>query len=262
MQEICPVCGSKKLKIIDEKAKKYICLSCDETFTLEEKPVVKEVIHTVVEKQIEKVVNENYSAKDIYNKNIDSIMEVNATFREDETSGTGFFVSTNGYMITNAHVVINIKNGKPLLCDGVSVCKSRSTDFLDAEMVYLDAKNDLALLKVLENNKYNCVSFAKKNVEIGDKIFAIGNSLGDGLNLLDGMVGDVNRKFKATNAFLFNALVTHGCSGGPVFNDKGEVCGVTVGGANIAVGMNFALPLSTVLAFIERAKTEKDLSIY
>ena len=261
MQEICPVCGSKNIRVVDEKARRYNCLSCDETFTLEEKSVVKEVIHTVVEKQVEKVVNENYSAKDIYNKNIDSIMEVNASFGEDESSGTGFFVSPNGYMITNAHVVINVKNGKPVLCDGVSVCKSRSTDFSEAEIVYLDAKNDLALLKVLENNKYNCVSFAKKDVEVGDKIFAIGNSLGDGLNLLDGLVGDVNRKFKATTAFLFNALVTHGCSGGPVFNDKGEVCGVTVGGANIAAGMNFALPLSTVLAFIEQAKTEKDLLI-
>lgn len=261
MQEICPVCGSKNLKIIDEKAKKYICLSCDETFTLEKKPVVKEVKHTVVEKQIEKVVNENYSAKDVYNKNIDSIMEVTATFGEDESSGTGFFVSPNGYMITNAHIVINVKNGKPVLCDEVSVCKSRSTDFLDAEIVYLDSKNDLALLKILAKNKYNCVSFANRDVSIGDKIFAIGNSLGDGLNLLDGIVGDINRKFKATTAFLFNALVTHGCSGGPVFNVEGEVCGVTVGGANIAAGMNFALPVSTVLDFIKWTKTEKDLLI-
>ena len=260
MQEICPVCGSKNIKIIDEKAKRYICLSCDETFTLEEKPVVKEVIHTVVEKQVEKVVNENYSAKDIYNKNIDSIMEVNAAFGEDETSGTGFFVSPNGYMITNAHVVINVKNGKPVLCEEVSVCKSRSTDFSDAEIVYLDAKNDLALLKVsVKGQKF--ISFAKNDVEVGDRVFAIGNSLGDGLNLLDGIVGDVNRKFKSIKAFLFNALVTHGCSGGPVFNDKGEVCGVTVGGANVAAGMNFALPITTVLDFIERAKTDKELSI-
>ena len=256
MQEICPVCGSKNLKIIDEKTKKYICLSCDETFTLEEKPVVKEVIHTVVEKQIEKVVNENYSAKDIYNKNIDSIMEVTATFGDDESHGTGFYISSNGYMITNAHVVIDVKNSKPILCDGVSVCKSRSTDFYDAEIVYLDAKNDLALLKVSVNGQ-KFISFAKNDVEVGDRVFAIGNSLGDGLNLLDGIVGDLSRKFKSTTAFLFNALVTHGCSGGPVFNDKGEVCGVTVGGANIAAGMNFALPVSTVLDFINKAKKEK-----
>ena len=260
MQEICPICGSKNIRLINLTAKKYRCLSCDEIFTLEEKPVIKEVIHTVVEKQVERVASDTFSAKDIYNKNIESIMEVTATFGEDETSGTGFFVSTNGYMITNAHVVINIKNGKPVLCDGVSVCKSRSTDFSDAEIVYLDAKNDLALLKVL-TDKQKFISFSKNDVEVGDKVFAIGNSLGDGLNLLDGIVGDVNRKFKSTKAFLFNALVTHGCSGGPVFNDKGEVCGVTVGGANVAAGMNFALPITTVLDFIERAKKDKELSI-
>lgn len=260
MQEICPVCGSKNLKIIDEKAKKYICLSCDETFTLEEKPVVKEVIHTVVEKQIEKVVNENYSAKDIYNKNIDCIMEVTASFDDVESNGTGFYISPDGYLITNAHVLIDIKNKKPALCDGVTVCKSRSTDFFDAEIVYLDAKNDLALLKVSDNSDHRAVVFAKRDVEVGDKIFAIGNSLASGLNLLDGIVGDVNRKFKSTTAFLFNALVTHGCSGGPVFNDKGEVCGVTVGGAELAAGMNYALPLSILTEFISNAKKGKDIN--
>ena len=256
MQEICPICGSKEIKLLDNATKKYKCLSCDEAFRLEEKPVIKEVIHTVVEKQIEKVVSDTFSAKDIYNKNIESIMEVTATFGDDESHGTGFYISSNGYMITNAHVVIGVKDGKPVLCDGVNVCKSRSTDFYDAEIVYLDAKNDLALLKVL-TDKQIFVSFSKNDVEVGDRVFAIGNSLGDGLNLLDGIVGDVNRKFKSTKAFLFNALVTHGCSGGPVFNDKGEVCGVTVGGANVAAGMNFALPISTLTDFIGSAKKDK-----
>lgn len=260
MQEICPICGSKEIRLINLTAKKYRCLSCDEIFTLEEKPVIKEVIHTVVEKQVERVASDTFSAKDIYNKNIDSIMEVTATFGDDESHGTGFYISSNGYMITNAHVVINVKNGKPVLCDSVNVCKSRSPDFYEAEIVYLDAKNDLALLKVsIDRQKF--VSFAKSDVEVGDRVFAIGNSLGDGLNLLDGIVGDVNRKFKSTKAFLFNALVTHGCSGGPVFNDKGEVCGVTVGGANVAAGMNFALPVSIVLEFVTKAKSEKGLFI-
>ena len=258
MQEICPICGSKEIKLLDNATKKYKCLSCDEAFRLEEKPVIKEVIHTVVEKQIEKVVSDTFSAKDIYNKNIESIMEVTATFGDDESHGTGFYISSNGYMITNAHVVIGVKDGKPVLCDGVNVCKSRSTDFYDAEIVYLDAKNDLALLKVL-TDKQIFVSFSKNDVEVGDRVFAIGNSLGDGLNLLDGIVGDVNRKFKSTKAFLFNALVTHGCSGGPVFNDKGEVCGVTVGGANVAAGMNFALPISTLTDFIGSAKKDKEI---
>ena len=229
-------------------------MSCDDVFTIEEKPVVKEVIHTVVEKQIEKVVNENYSAKDIYNKNIDSIMEVTANFGDEESNGTGFYVSPDGYLITNAHVLIDIKDKKPVLCEGVAVCKSRSTDFFDAEIVYLDVKNDLALLKVSDNSEHKAVVFANNDVEVGDKIFAIGNSLGSGLNLLDGMVGDVNRKFKSTNAFLFNALVTHGCSGGPVFNDKGEVCGVTVGGAETAAGMNYAIPVSVLKDFINQSE--------
>lgn len=259
MWEICPICGSRDVKTVDKTTKKYKCASCDATFTLEEKPAVKEVIRTVVKKQIEKGADA-FSAKDVYIKNIDCIVEVAATFGVNESYGTGFYISADGYLITNAHVVINIKNKKPVLCDGVSVCKSRSTDFLNAEIVYLDAQNDLALLKV-SAEKRKSVSFSKKDVEVGDKVFAIGNSLGDGLNLLDGIVGDLNRNFKSTKAFLFNALVTHGCSGGPVFNDKGEVCGVTVGGSREVAGFNYAIPVSTLTAFILRAKKEKSLTI-
>ena len=254
MQEICPICGSKDIKVIDGNAKRYKCLSCDETFILEDKPIVKEIVRTVVEKRADTV----FSAKSVYNKNINGIVEVAAVFGEDESNGTGFYVSSNGYLVTNAHVVIEVKNGKAALCDSVAVCKNHSTDFYNAEVVFLDAKNDLALLKT--SGEFNPVVLSAKNVEVGDKVFAIGNSRGDGLTLLDGIVGDVNRKFKATTAFLFNALVTHGCSGGPVFDDKGEVCGVTIGGVELAAGMNYALPVFIVKDFIKKAKAEKNLS--
>ena len=79
--------------------------------------------------------------------------------------------------------------------------------------------------------------------------------------MLDGIVGDANRPFRSTKAFLFNALVTHGCSGGPVFNDRAEICGITVGGVENSAGMNYAIPISTIKSFILKAKTEKGLSI-
>ncbi len=202
-----------------------------------------------------------FSAKDVYNRNIESILEVTATFEDADSCGTGFCISNRGYWITNAHVLIGIKNKKPVLCNEVYVCRSRSDRFTEAKVVYMEAGNDLALLHVSSEERYCPVLFAKKDVEIGDKLFAIGNSRGDGLNLLDGIVGDVNRKFKTTPAFLFNALVTHGCSGGPVFNDKGEVCGITVGGATDAPGMNFAIPISSLREFLERAEREKCLKI-
>ena len=252
MQEKCPVCGSQNLKVIDKATKKYKCMSCDELFTLEEKPVVKEVVK-------EQPSDSFYSAKQVYDENIESIVEVNCAFDSVYSSGTGFYISDKGYVITNAHVIIGVVDKKAILCDAVSVCKSHSTEYFDAEVVFIDPKNDLALLKVDIENIVKAVKLSGKDVAVGEKVFTIGNSKGEGLLIVDGIVGDRNRKFKETPVFIFNALVTHGCSGGPVFNDQGEVCGVTVGGVKEAAGMNYAIPLSVLKDFINRAKEEKEI---
>ena len=252
MQEVCPICGSKKIEVVDRVNQKYHCVSCDEVFTLSNKPIIKTVIHKVIEKRTTPLeISLGLSAKEVYKKNIDRIVEINAVFGDTEMNGTGFFVTDTGCLITNAHVVVTKKESGYVLCDNVYVCKSRSVDYIEARIEYLDPKNDLALLKV--SGSFDAVALADRTVEVGDKVFAIGNSRGDGLALLDGIVSDTERKFKAASAFLFNALVTHGCSGGPVFNDRGEVCGVTVGSENNTVGMNYAIPISTVRAFIEKA---------
>ena len=260
MQEKCPVCGSQNIKAVDRTAKKYKCLSCDEIFTLEEKPVVKEVVREVIKEVVKEQPSDNfYSAKQVYDENIESIVEVNCAFDSVYSSGTGFYISDKGYIITNTHVVINYVGKKPVLCENVSVCKSRSTDYIEAEVLYLDPKNDLAILKTDTDKPVKAVKIAENDISIGEKLFTIGNSKGEGLMIVDGIVGDLNRSFKGTPVFIFNALVTHGCSGGAVFNDKGEVCGVTVGGAKEAAGMNYAINLHTLKDFITRAKEEKEI---
>ena len=236
MQEICPVCGSKELKNIDTN--RYKCLACDEVFNLQG------------------VSAQELIAKDIYNQNIDSIVEVSCVFGDEDSSGTGFCALDGGYIITNAHVVIDINGKNSKLCESVYVCKNRSTEYFDAEIVYLDAKNDLALLHVQANQEFKPVKLAKK-IEIGEKLTVIGNSEGKGLMVFDGIVGDLDREYKNTSAFVFNSLVTHGCSGGPIFNSRGELCGVTVGGSKTNTGINYGIPVDILESFIQTATKEK-----
>lgn len=252
MQEICPICGSKELKVLDKVEKKFKCLSCDETFNLT--PHVIKTVERVVTKVKENDSRE-LTAKEIYNLNIDSIVEVSCIFGDESASGTGFYVSTDGYLITNAHVVIDINGKNSKLCESVYVSKSRSTDYLEADVVYLDAKDDLALLKVKDKIDCQPVKFAK-TLDIGEKLTVIGNSEGQGLLVLDGIVGDVNREYKNTKAFIFNALVTHGCSGGPIFNSRGELCGVTVGGSKTNAGMNYGILVEKVEELISKYKSK------
>lgn len=240
MQEICPVCGSKELKNIDTN--KYKCLACDEVFNLQG------------------VSAQELIAKDIYNQNIDSIVEVSCVFGDEDSSGTGFYISNKGFLITNAHVVVN-NDGKELkLCENAYVCKSKSTEYFEAEIIYLDAKKDLALLKV--NNKLNFKPVKiEKDVEVGDKVIVIGNSEGQGLLLLDGLVGDVNRKYKEADAFIYNSFVANGCSGGPIFNIKGELCGVVAASSRKTQGLNYGITIKSLKEFIIKAIKDKNLEL-
>ena len=233
MQEVCPVCGSKELKNVDNK--KYKCLACDEVFSFQNE------------------TDKGLTAKDIYNQSIDSIVEVSCVFDEEDSIGTGFCISEEGLFITNAHVLVDTSGVKPKLSESISICKSKSIDFIDAKVLHIDFKTDLALLKVFSKNKYKPVKFANK-LEIGDKVVVVGNSEGQGLLLLDGLVGDINRKYKEADAFIYNSLVANGCSGGPIFNIKGELCGVVAASSKKTQGLNYGIALQTVNSFIESAK--------
>ncbi|MCH5159031.1 MAG: trypsin-like peptidase domain-containing protein [Clostridiales bacterium] len=255
IKEVCPICGSKEIVCLDKSAKKYRCCSCDDTFVLEEKPKVAERI-------IENKDNKNVlTAAEIYKTVIGSICEITSEFNNGSSQGTGFYISDNGYLITNCHVVIDRKaNGKYELCDELYSCKSKSVDYDELEVVYIDPKNDLALLKG-NTKSVKPLKLADRLPEIGETVVAIGNSKGEGLALVNGVVSDVNRDFQGHPAFLFNALVAHGCSGGPIFNAKGEVCGVTVGGRDDAEGMKYGIPIETLRKFIKTAEAEKNLTI-
>src|SRR3984957_2007130 len=128
--------------------------------------------------------------------------------------GSGFFVSADGYIVTNNHVVDHAKTVTVTTLDGKT---------LDAKVVGTDPKTDLALIKVNESGDYPFVAFSKEQPHIGD--------------------GPYDRFLQ------IDAPINRGNSGGPTFNMKGEVVGVNTaiyspsGGS---VGIGFAIPAATV----------------
>ena len=239
----CKKCGSRHLRLLNEEKGEYVCMSCDN--------VVSFLPHG----------NKIASAKEIYKKCIGGIVEISSYFKNESAFGTGFYVSGNGYIITNAHIVANkTQSDKFELPRSIYSGIKNSDDFDTLSLEYIDPKNDLALLKNDCETSIEPLWITDKALEIGDPVFTIGNSKGDGLVLLEGIVGDVNRTFGAHEAFLFTAAVTEGCSGGPVLNSDGDVCGVTVGGMNNTASMNFAIPVNILSSFIRMAKAEKGIS--
>ncbi len=157
--------------------------------------------------------------------------------------GSGFFVSADGYIVTNNHVVQKAKTVSVTTQDGKT---------LDAKVVGTDPKTDLALIKVDEKGDYPFVAFSKEAPRIGDWVVAIGNPYGLGGTVTAGIISAEGRDIGdgPYDRFLqIDAPINRGNSGGPTFNMKGEVVGVNTaiyspsGGS---VGIGFAIPATTV----------------
>lgn len=159
-----------------------------------------------------------------------------------QSLGSGFFVSADGYVVTNNHVIDKASEVQITMDNG---------ETLDAKVIGTDAKTDLALLKV-EGNDFPYVRLAGQKARIGDWVVAIGNPFGLGGTVTAGIVSAQHRDIGAgpyDDFIQIDASVNKGNSGGPTFNLSGEVVGVNTAifspsGGN--VGIAFAIPASTV----------------
>lgn len=154
------------------------------------------------------------------------------------SQGSGFFVSDDGYIVTNNHVIDKGSEFVVVLNDGEEV---------DAKLVGTDPKTDLAVLKVDADRKFTYVNFTEKPSRIGDWVVAVGNPFGLGGTVTAGIVSARNRDIGSgpyDDFIQIDAAVNKGNSGGPAFNLKGEVIGVNTAifspsGGN--VGIAFAI---------------------
>ncbi len=165
--------------------------------------------------------------------------------------GSGFFISSDGYIVTNNHVVEHASS--------VTVTTDAGKT-LTAKVIGADPKTDLALLKA-EGTDFPAVRFAAKGPRVGDWVIAVGNPFGLGGTVTAGIVSARGRDIGSgpyDDFIQIDAPVNHGNSGGPTFNNEGEVVGVNTaifspsGGS---VGIGFAISSDVVQTVIEQLKS-------
>nr|WIE90713.1 Do family serine endopeptidase [Mesorhizobium sp. WSM4875] len=163
--------------------------------------------------------------------------------------GSGFFISEDGYLVTNNHVVSEGSDFTVVTNDGKE---------LDAKLIGTDPRTDLAVLKVDGGGKFTYVDFADDSkIRIGDWVVAVGNPFGLGGTVTAGIVSARGRDIGAgpyDDFIQIDASVNRGNSGGPTFNLNGQVIGINTaifspsGGS---VGIAFDIPASTAKQVVE-----------
>jgi len=171
--------------------------------------------------------------------------------------GSGFFISADGYAVTNNHVVDGADKVEVTTDDGKTYT---------AKVIGTDQRTDLALIKVEGGSSFQYAKLADGKPRIGDWVLAVGNPFGLGGTVTAGIVSAQGRDIgngPYDDFIQIDAPVNKGNSGGPAFNTDGEVMGVNTaiyspsGGS---VGIAFSIPASTVRSIVAQLKDKGSVS--
>ena len=258
----CPTCGSlAELSSVDAGGREiYSCSFCGSRFTPMPKAPKPEPVRETQEynapqapkpaKQAEK--GKALNGRQIFEHAVKNTVEVHSV---GYGSGTGFYFA-DGYILTNAHVVINDRTATPVTNINVNL---KGKENVKAVLICYDIAEDIAVLSTTMKCE-EIVRFSKKDPETGEPIYAVGNTNGQGMCILEGVVADSRRKVGSREYTMISANIFHGNSGGPVFNTKGECVGIACGGEDEKlVAMNYSIPVDRIMNFLKEAERQSKI---
>ena len=201
---------------------------------------------------------------ELYAANVNSVVSINTSATtnyfgqavQSASSGSGFILTTDGYIVTNYHVVEGANSVKVTLYNGESY---------DASIIGHDEDYDIAVIKIGATGLQAVTLGDSDHLNVGDHVLAVGNPLGElTFSMSGGMVSSVNRAINVSgtpfNMIQTDTSINPGNSGGPLFNQYGEVVGIVSAkyssySSESVEGLGFAIPMNDVLAMIQDIMT-------
>ena len=205
---------------------------------------------------------------EVYAANVNSVVSINVTGTsgynifgqpvQSASSGSGFILTTDGYIVTNYHVVADAQAIQVTLYSGAEY---------EAQYVGGDEDYDIAVLKIDATDLQAVTLGDSDELNVGDHVLAIGNPLGElTFSMSGGMVSSVNRTINVDgtpfNMIQTDTSINPGNSGGPLLNSYGEVVGIvsakysSTGSSGESVeGLGFAIPINDVSSMIQDIMT-------
>ena len=198
---------------------------------------------------------EGMSLQEIYKANIPSVVSISCRLPGGSSSGTGVVLTSEGLLVTNAHVVEGAMTITALLSDGREFA---------AQIVGCDSVSDLAVLHIDAQDLTPAVFGDSEQVQVGDTVVAIGDPLGVELRgtMTDGIISAINRNVEVDGRVMSllqtNAALNSGNSGGPLIDCYGRIIGInTMKIGNFmsrsgVEGLGFAIPSATVKTIVDQ----------
>lgn len=191
------------------------------------------------------------TAAEIYEKSVPSIVSIEGEGETSYGSGTGVVMTQDGYILTNAHVVADMRRVRVIFSDD---------SVLPARLVGADAEEDVAVLKVEAEGLVPAEFGDSSQLRCGDMVVAIGDPLGYRTSITQGIVSALDRRVEVDGYLMdliqTSAPINFGNSGGALINDRGQVVGITtikiVSDDGAVEGLGFAIPMAQVKLVADR----------
>lgn len=204
--------------------------------------------------ELEEPGQEELSLQQLYDSCADTIVAITGSI-EGESGyywGTGVIVSSDGLIVTNAHIIDG--------CDSAQVTLYNDESY-EAKLVGVDGISDLALLKIDAGGLSAAVFGDTSGIAVGDEVAAIGNPLGEDFRstLTNGIISAIDRGLnyngRTMSLLQTNTAINQGNSGGALFNMYGQVVGITnmkmMSYYSSIEGIGFAIPSTTVKTVVD-----------
>ncbi|MDP4117864.1 MAG: trypsin-like peptidase domain-containing protein [Bacillota bacterium] len=183
---------------------------------------------------------ENYNAEQISDMSSASVFLIAVHNKSGEitATGSGFFIDKSGIAVTNYHVIKDASSAQIMTIDG----KTYDVDYVRG----YDQNRDIAVLQIKGSDFPSVKIGNSDNIKNGQKIYCIGSPIGLDNTITEGLISNVSRTIENKEYIQISAPISPGSSGGAVFNDSGEVVGITSASAEEGQNINLAIPINSI----------------
>ncbi len=178
---------------------------------------------------------------------IDDVVKAVVSIQTDGSEGSGVIFDSEGYILTNHHVVDDTTS--------ITAIDYQGKEY-DAELIGVAADIDLAVLKITSTKSFDYLQFADMDdVNVGERVIAVGNPLGLAFSVTEGIISALDRNVDDSDVgyIQIDVPVNPGNSGGPIVNINKEIVGITTYKAENSEGLSFAIPADVAEAIAQEA---------